>query len=85
MSNKTEIKRGDVVRLKSGGPAMTVGQVLTSADEIVRDGERLAGACICAWFEVARGCAYAKEDIPWGEARHAEYHVEQLIKIGEVA
>lgn len=76
MNEKTEIKRGDVVRLKSGGPAMTVGQVLTSSDEIVRDGERLAGACICAWFEGG--------PTSWGEARHAEYHVEQLIKMSEV-
>lgn len=37
---KTEIKSGDVVTLKSGGPKMTI----SFKDESVR-------RCLCQWFE----------------------------------
>jgi uncharacterized protein YodC (DUF2158 family) len=35
----TKIQAGDVVRLKSGGPDMTVER------------KDIDGSCICAWFE----------------------------------
>ena len=37
----SEIKIGDVVRLRSGGPAMTVTRRITQAGQDL---------CICTWF-----------------------------------
>lgn len=39
---KAEIKAGDVVRLKSGGPAMTVGSVAENQGRVY---------CYCLWFD----------------------------------
>lgn len=39
MAEHKELEVGDVVRLKSGGPAMTVGSVESD------------GYCFCHWFE----------------------------------
>lgn len=73
------IKMGDTVRLKSGGPVMTAGKIATVED--VEKGEADAtGEITCAWFDVARCSAYVKEEIPWGAANAARFHVDMLVK-----
>ena len=46
----SEFKKGDVVRLKSGGPKMTVSSVGSHADT----GGPEEGV-ICVWFDVVKG------------------------------
>jgi len=40
MENKSELKTGDIVQLKSGGPSMTVGNIDTPTKDM----------CFCYWF-----------------------------------
>lgn len=78
----SEIKMGNTVRLKSGGPLMTVGAIRTKEDEEVRAGEALEGGAVCTWFETLYGC-HASNTGPttgWGAARSGEFHVDMLVK-----
>lgn len=75
------IKMGDTVRLKSGGPLMTVGAIREKDDEQVQAGESLEGGAICAWFEALQGCSNAAPTAQmWGAARAGEFHVDMLVK-----
>lgn len=74
------IKMGDVVRLKSGGPLMTVGKITTVEDVEKGEADDIEGAATCAWFEIMRGCAYVKEEIPWGGAQAGVFHIDMLVK-----
>ncbi len=70
----SDIKTGDTVRLKSGGPLMTVGEVSRPPkSRPPRDVE--IGEATCAWFDVLRGCEYTK-----GEVHAAVFHVDMLVK-----
>lgn len=73
------IKMGDTVRLKSGGPLMTVGNITTTED--VEAGEAIEGGAVCAWFEALQGCSNAAPTAQmWGAARSGEFHVDMLVK-----
>jgi len=58
-----EIKQGDVVQLKSGGPRMTVSLVAKDKDNV-----EVLSAC-CDWFE---GSKAVKGTFPLHSLKHAE-------------
>ena len=76
----SKIKMGDTVRLKSGGPLMTVGEVREKDDDEVESGDAQERSAICAWFDTLYNCASAQGGNGWGQARAGEFHVDMLVK-----
>lgn len=73
-NEKNEIKAGDVVTLKSGGPKMTVEEVVVDQGRTI---------CPCTWFINVSGAYSASTEI-WGEKRQDDFRIEALVKV-EVA
>ena len=77
----SDIKMGDTVRLKSGGPLMTVGEIVTAEDAKKEPDSYTEGAATCSWFvEVA----YADKRPLWSDARCGVFHVDMLAKVEEL-
>lgn len=65
MMSDEALKPGDVVRLKSGGPNMTVESIEEINAATSLKGQRRKLSCHCAWFEVAT-------------LRHGGFYMESL-------
>ncbi len=71
------IKMGDTVRLKSGGPLMTVSEIVTAEDAAKEPDNYAEGAATCSWFTIN---GYAGPTPLWSEARYGVFHVDMLVK-----
>jgi uncharacterized protein YodC (DUF2158 family) len=53
-----KFKRGDIVRLKSGGPVMTINDLHEDGDKVVSQWNPPAGHVTCLWFGPSYSSAF---------------------------